>query len=72
MDGWMDAVHILIQYFSKLSSSQSAWCVCLCLSLRFALGDARRPLQETAALVEDIVHTQLITMVTVLSCGNMM
>uniref|UniRef100_A0A672HZN4 SPT3 homolog, SAGA and STAGA complex component n=1 Tax=Salarias fasciatus TaxID=181472 RepID=A0A672HZN4_SALFA len=29
---------------------------------RFALGDARRPLHETAALVEDIVHTQLITM----------
>ncbi|TMS04167.1 Transcription initiation protein SPT3-like protein, partial [Larimichthys crocea] len=28
----------------------------------FALGDARRPLHETAALVEDIVHTQLITM----------
>ena len=45
---------------------------CVCLSLRFALGDARRPLQETAALVEDIVHTQLITMVTVLSCTNMM
>lgn len=32
--------------------------------VRFALGDARRPLHETAALVEDIVHTQLITMVT--------
>ncbi|XP_061602137.1 transcription initiation protein SPT3 homolog isoform X2 [Cololabis saira] len=31
-------------------------------SMMFALGDARRPLQETAALVEDIVHTQLITM----------
>lgn len=31
-------------------------------SMMFALGDARRPLQETAALVEDIIHTQLITM----------
>ncbi|XP_030011626.1 transcription initiation protein SPT3 homolog [Sphaeramia orbicularis] len=31
-------------------------------SMMFALGDARRPLHETAALVEDIVHTQLITM----------
>ncbi|KAM8739320.1 transcription initiation protein SPT3 homolog isoform 1-T2 [Acanthopagrus schlegelii] len=31
-------------------------------SMMFALGDARRPLLETAALVEDIVHTQLITM----------
>lgn len=70
MDGWIGAGNILIQYFSKLSSSESAWCVCVSLSRRFALGDARRPLQETAALVEDIVHTQLITMVTVLSCVN--
>ncbi|XP_028279490.1 transcription initiation protein SPT3 homolog [Parambassis ranga] len=31
-------------------------------SMMFALGDARRPLHETAALVEDIVHAQLITM----------
>ncbi|KAF6737440.1 Transcription initiation protein SPT3-like [Oryzias melastigma] len=31
-------------------------------SMMFALGDARRPLHDTAALVEDIVHTQLITM----------
>ncbi|KAM9847401.1 transcription initiation protein SPT3 homolog isoform 1-T4 [Aulostomus maculatus] len=31
-------------------------------TMMFALGDARRPLHETAALVEDIVHTQLITM----------
>ncbi|XP_057704717.1 transcription initiation protein SPT3 homolog [Corythoichthys intestinalis] len=30
--------------------------------MMFSLGDARRPLHETAALVEDIVHTQLITM----------
>ncbi|XP_056148036.1 transcription initiation protein SPT3 homolog [Lampris incognitus] len=30
--------------------------------MMFALGDACRPLHETAALVEDIVHTQLITM----------
>ncbi|KAM9364023.1 transcription initiation protein SPT3 homolog [Pholidichthys leucotaenia] len=30
--------------------------------MMFALGDARRPLHETAALVEDIVHTQLVTM----------
>ncbi|XP_077437342.1 transcription initiation protein SPT3 homolog [Vanacampus margaritifer] len=30
--------------------------------MMFALGDARRPLHETAALVQDIVHTQLITM----------
>ncbi|XP_064412400.1 transcription initiation protein SPT3 homolog isoform X2 [Latimeria chalumnae] len=29
---------------------------------RFALGDARRPLHETAVLVEDIVHTQLINL----------
>ncbi|KAK3563726.1 hypothetical protein QTP86_034451, partial [Hemibagrus guttatus] len=28
----------------------------------FALGDSRRPLHETAALVEDIVHTQLMNM----------
>ncbi|KAG8000340.1 Transcription initiation protein SPT3-like protein, partial [Nibea albiflora] len=35
---------------------------CSLQTLRFALGDARRPLHETAALVEDIVHTQLITM----------
>ncbi|XP_048831469.1 transcription initiation protein SPT3 homolog isoform X2 [Brienomyrus brachyistius] len=28
----------------------------------FALGDARRPLHETAALVEDIVHTQLVNL----------
>ncbi|XP_053292451.1 transcription initiation protein SPT3 homolog [Pleuronectes platessa] len=31
-------------------------------SMMFALGDARRPLHDTAALVEDIVHTQLVTM----------
>ncbi|XP_008320728.1 transcription initiation protein SPT3 homolog isoform X2 [Cynoglossus semilaevis] len=31
-------------------------------SMMFALGDARRPLHETAALVEDIVHTQLVAM----------
>ncbi|CAL8298437.1 unnamed protein product [Merluccius merluccius] len=31
-------------------------------SMMFALGDARKPLYETAALVEDIVHTQLISM----------
>ncbi|KAJ8387819.1 hypothetical protein AAFF_G00149680 [Aldrovandia affinis] len=31
-------------------------------SMMFALGDARRPLHETAVLVEDIVHTQLINM----------
>ncbi|XP_062378597.1 transcription initiation protein SPT3 homolog [Sardina pilchardus] len=31
-------------------------------SMMFALGDSRRPLHETAALVEDIVHTQLINM----------
>ncbi|XP_061645326.1 transcription initiation protein SPT3 homolog [Phyllopteryx taeniolatus] len=30
--------------------------------MMFALGDAHRPSPETAALVEDIVHTQLITM----------
>ncbi|XP_049591152.1 transcription initiation protein SPT3 homolog [Syngnathus scovelli] len=30
--------------------------------MMFALGDTRRPLYETAALVEDIVHTQLIAM----------
>ncbi|KAI7808261.1 putative partitioning defective 3-like protein B, partial [Triplophysa rosa] len=35
---------------------------CSSLSGRFALGDARRPLHETAALVEDIVHTQLINL----------
>ncbi|NXY42474.1 SUPT3 protein, partial [Ceuthmochares aereus] len=28
----------------------------------FSLGDARRPLHETAVLVEDIVHTQLINL----------
>ncbi|KAK1170345.1 hypothetical protein AOXY_G7168 [Acipenser oxyrinchus oxyrinchus] len=31
-------------------------------SMMFALGDARRPLHETAALVEDVVHTQLINL----------
>ncbi|XP_056419905.1 transcription initiation protein SPT3 homolog isoform X3 [Hyla sarda] len=31
-------------------------------SMMFSLGDARRPLQETAVLVEDIVHTQLINL----------
>lgn len=35
------------------------------LTGRFALGDSRRPLHETAALVEDIVHTQLINLVSV-------
>ncbi|XP_064332619.1 transcription initiation protein SPT3 homolog isoform X3 [Camelus dromedarius] len=29
---------------------------------RFSLGDARRPLHETAVLVEDVVHTQLINL----------
>nr|XP_023694927.1 transcription initiation protein SPT3 homolog isoform X5 [Paramormyrops kingsleyae] len=31
-------------------------------SMMFALGDTRRPLHETAALVEDIVHTQLVNL----------
>ncbi|XP_029114192.1 transcription initiation protein SPT3 homolog isoform X2 [Scleropages formosus] len=31
-------------------------------SMMFALGDVRRPLYETAALVEDIVHTQLVNL----------
>ncbi|XP_053565571.1 transcription initiation protein SPT3 homolog [Bombina bombina] len=31
-------------------------------NMMFSLGDARRPLQETAVLVEDIVHTQLINL----------
>ncbi|XP_068597339.1 transcription initiation protein SPT3 homolog [Brachionichthys hirsutus] len=31
-------------------------------SMMFALGDAQKPFQETAALVEDIVHTQLTGM----------
>ncbi|XP_048362738.1 transcription initiation protein SPT3 homolog [Sphaerodactylus townsendi] len=31
-------------------------------SMMFSLGDARRPLHESAVLVEDIVHTQLITL----------
>ncbi|XP_056674312.1 transcription initiation protein SPT3 homolog isoform X3 [Monodelphis domestica] len=31
-------------------------------SMMFSLGDARRPLHETAVLVEDIVHTQLINL----------
>ncbi|XP_063771283.1 transcription initiation protein SPT3 homolog isoform X2 [Pseudophryne corroboree] len=31
-------------------------------SMMFSLGDAYRPLHETAVLVEDIVHTQLINM----------
>jgi hypothetical protein len=30
---------------------------------RFSLGDARRPLHETAVLVEDVVHTQLVNLV---------
>ncbi|XP_060087256.1 transcription initiation protein SPT3 homolog isoform X2 [Heteronotia binoei] len=31
-------------------------------SMMFSLGDARRPLHESAVLVEDIVHTQLINL----------
>lgn len=31
-------------------------------SMMYALGDVRRPLYETAVLVDDIVHTQLINM----------
>ncbi|XP_047392880.1 transcription initiation protein SPT3 homolog [Sciurus carolinensis] len=31
-------------------------------SMMFSLGDARRPLYETAVLVEDVVHTQLINL----------
>ncbi|XP_067401043.1 transcription initiation protein SPT3 homolog isoform X1 [Emydura macquarii macquarii] len=31
-------------------------------SMMFSLGDARRPLHETAVLVEDIIHTQLINL----------
>ncbi|XP_040585566.1 transcription initiation protein SPT3 homolog isoform X1 [Mesocricetus auratus] len=31
-------------------------------SMMFSLGDARRPLHETAVLVEDVVHTQLINL----------
>lgn len=30
--------------------------------MMFALGDARRPLQETAALMEDVVHSQLVNL----------
>ncbi|XP_058039522.1 transcription initiation protein SPT3 homolog isoform X4 [Ahaetulla prasina] len=32
------------------------------IAKRFSLGDARRPLHESAILVEDIVHTQLINL----------
>ncbi|XP_026641449.1 transcription initiation protein SPT3 homolog isoform X3 [Microtus ochrogaster] len=32
-------------------------------SMLFSLGDARRPLHETAVLVEDVVHTQLVNLV---------
>ncbi|XP_055427262.1 transcription initiation protein SPT3 homolog isoform X2 [Bubalus kerabau] len=32
------------------------------MKTRFSLGDARRPLHETAVLVEDVVHTQLINL----------
>ncbi|XP_043398085.1 transcription initiation protein SPT3 homolog isoform X2 [Chelonia mydas] len=31
-------------------------------SMMFSLGDVRRPLHETAVLVEDIIHTQLINL----------
>nr|XP_033793006.1 transcription initiation protein SPT3 homolog isoform X2 [Geotrypetes seraphini] len=31
-------------------------------SMMFSLGDVRRPLHETAVLVEDVVHTQLINL----------
>ncbi|XP_006120728.1 transcription initiation protein SPT3 homolog isoform X1 [Pelodiscus sinensis] len=31
-------------------------------SMMFSLGDARRPLHESAVLVEDIIHTQLINL----------
>lgn len=44
-------------------------CLRVCVHVRFAMGDARRPLHETAALVEDIVHTQLITMVRLDFCN---
>uniref|UniRef100_A0A8C2RIH3 Transcription initiation protein SPT3 homolog n=1 Tax=Capra hircus TaxID=9925 RepID=A0A8C2RIH3_CAPHI len=35
---------------------------CLNNFIWFSLGDARRPLHETAVLVEDVVHTQLINL----------
>ncbi|XP_072589285.1 transcription initiation protein SPT3 homolog isoform X1 [Vulpes vulpes] len=37
-------------------------------SMMFSLGDARRPLHETAVLVEDVVHTQLINLIPYLEC----
>ncbi|TRY65055.1 hypothetical protein DNTS_018555 [Danionella cerebrum] len=35
--------------------------------MRFALGDVRKPLHESATLMEDIVHTQLINLIQILS-----
>lgn len=37
---------------------------------RYSLGDARRPLHETAVLVEDVVHTQLINLVRANNMGK--
>ncbi|XP_056904150.1 transcription initiation protein SPT3 homolog isoform X2 [Takifugu flavidus] len=66
-NGWRDAVKEKKQGnenpsgcgFSLVSHHGNGLSGC---KFGFALGDARRPLHETAALVEDIVHTQLITM----------
>ncbi|KAK1792948.1 hypothetical protein P4O66_001670 [Electrophorus voltai] len=46
----------LMVYVMRVAAAQPRACS------RYALGDSRRPLHETAALVEDIVHTQLINL----------
>uniref|UniRef100_A0A8D0L594 SPT3 homolog, SAGA and STAGA complex component n=1 Tax=Sphenodon punctatus TaxID=8508 RepID=A0A8D0L594_SPHPU len=45
---------------SSMPSSLRGWITAT--HSMFSLGDARRPLHETAVLVEDIIHTQLINL----------
>uniref|UniRef100_A0A4W3I7J2 SPT3 homolog, SAGA and STAGA complex component n=1 Tax=Callorhinchus milii TaxID=7868 RepID=A0A4W3I7J2_CALMI len=47
---------------SGRGSAKSTSFVAELQTMMYALGDARRPLHETAALVEDVVHSQLINM----------
>ncbi|XP_063094861.1 transcription initiation protein SPT3 homolog isoform X4 [Cavia porcellus] len=47
---------------SGRSTGKSVSFVAELQSMMYSLGDARRPLHETAVLVEDVVHTQLINL----------
>ncbi|BFZ09216.1 hypothetical protein BsWGS_12255 [Bradybaena similaris] len=44
-------------------SGVSNWFIVEIQQMMFAFGDSRRPLQETAALVEEIVHQQMVAMI---------